>query len=138
MGTNYYVEQEKCPCCGHAKKRLHLGKMSGGWVFALQVLPEEGLNSLADWDKQLAANLNIVVDEYGEAHDWPVLRRQIQTRRWEVPWEPGADPRYRSEAEFLKANQAERGPSNLLRSKIDGTHCVGHDGMVDLITGDFS
>jgi hypothetical protein len=55
-----------------------------------------------------------------------------------LPLEPGADSRYKSEAEFHRANQSERGPNNLLRSKIDGVHCVGHDGMCDLIAGDFS
>jgi hypothetical protein len=138
MGTNYYAELEKCPCCGHAKQRCHLGKMSAGWVFALQVLPEEGLESLEDWHKFLTETRAALTDEYGSAVDWPTLRHQINTRRWEMPWEPGADPRYKSEAEFLRANQAERGPSNLLRSKIDGTHCVGHDDMCDLIAGEFS
>lgn len=51
------------------------------------------------------------------------------------------DPSY--EAEFPNAKtrvlgQAELGPNNLLRSKIDGVHCIGHDGMCDLIIGDFS
>jgi hypothetical protein len=147
MGTNYYLEIEKCPCCGHAKGRLHLGKMSAGWCFALQVyppdpdnpyLPEDGLNCMADWDWYIKAVRPDIVDEYGTAVDWPTLLHQIRTKRWEMPWEPGAHSGYKSEAEFLKINYAERGPGNLLRSKIDGVHCIGHDGMCDLIIGDFS
>jgi hypothetical protein len=138
VGLNYYVELEKCPCCGHTQKRLHLGKMSAGWVFALQVLPEEGLNCLDSWQELIVNTRAAIIDEYGQVVDWPTLRTQIKTRRWEMPWEPGADSRYKSEKEFLQMNQAERGPSNLLRSKIDGIHCVGHDNMCDLIVGDFS
>jgi len=138
VGLNYYVELEKCPCCGHAKRRLHLGKMSSGWVFALHVIPEEGLGSLYDWDQFLDKTRAAIIDAGGRAVDWPTLRHQIKTRRWEMPWEPGADSRYKSEKEFLQMNQAERGPRNLLRSKIDGIHCVGHDDMCDLLVGDFS
>ena len=138
MGLNYYVELEKCPCCGHAKRRLHLGKMSSGWVFALHVIPEEGLGSLYDWDQFLVQTRAAIIDEGGRVVDWPTLWRQIKTRRWEEPWASGVYPCYRSEEEFLQMNQAERGPNNLLRSKIDGIHCVGYDSMCDLIVGDFS
>jgi hypothetical protein len=138
MGTNYYVELEKCPCCGHSKKRLHLGKLSAGWVFALQVLPDEGLSHLCDWSNLITQTRAAIVDEYGEAQDWPTLLHQFRTRRWERPWEPGAHSGYTSEAEFHRTNHSMRGPNNLLRSQIDGVHCVGHDGMFDLIVGDFS
>lgn len=141
MGTNYYFEQEKCPCCGHAKQRLHLGKMSAGWVFALQVLPEEGLNCLEDWEARIKASLDPIIDEYGREVNWMDLKRDIQQREWHTEWDSEFRelPRgYKSEADLHRRNYSERVPKGLLRSKVDGTHCVGHDGMVDLITGDFS
>jgi len=33
MGTNYYLHTDFCPCCGHPKQKIHLGKNSCGWKF---------------------------------------------------------------------------------------------------------
>lgn len=33
MGTNYYLRYNYCPCCGHPRSELHLGKASHGWRF---------------------------------------------------------------------------------------------------------
>ena len=33
MGTNYYLNTDYCPCCGHPRKKVHLGKSSYGWKF---------------------------------------------------------------------------------------------------------
>jgi len=48
MGTNYYLvknERPPCPCCErtYVQERLHIGKSSGGWCFALHVIPEMGM-----------------------------------------------------------------------------------------------
>lgn len=63
MGTNYYVKEPKCECCGHKKKELHIGKKSAGWSFLFHATEE--LTSWESWyffliDKQ-------IVDEYGRA-----------------------------------------------------------------------
>jgi hypothetical protein len=69
MGTNYYLveQEEKCPHCGRADegKRLHIGKSSAGWVFALHVIPEEGLNCLLDWERKFQEPGWKILDEYG-------------------------------------------------------------------------
>ena len=41
--------------------------------------------------------------------------------------------------EWFMQNNAEHGPNGLVRSKIDGHHCIGHGaGTWDLEVGDFS
>lgn len=56
MGTNYYWCEEcitKCNACGHELKlgvvEKHIGKLSGGWTFALRIYPDEGIYTLAHW-----------------------------------------------------------------------------------------
>lgn len=46
---------------------------------------------------------------------------------------------YRDLNHFLEMNNAELGPNNLLRHKIDGQFCIGHgEGTWDYCIGDFS
>lgn len=63
MGTNFYVKQEACSCCGHEPERVHLGKSSAGWVFLFRWNPKlySSWDQLRVWllDKQ-------IVDEYNE------------------------------------------------------------------------
>lgn len=33
MGTNFYLHYNYCPCCGHCRNIVHLGKASMGWRF---------------------------------------------------------------------------------------------------------
>ncbi len=62
MGCNYYTIK-KCECCGH-EERKHIGKSSAGWVFALHIEPENGINSLEDWKKYWKDKT--IINEYGE------------------------------------------------------------------------
>lgn len=104
-------------------------------------IPEDWLNSMADWDTMIKSSMDPIVDEYGNEVKWSELKTGILQREWHTDWDsesrvlPG---HYKSEAELHRTNHSERGPHGLLRSKIDGVHCVGHDGMCDLIIGDFS
>lgn len=71
MGTNYYYERASkgpCPECGHEDEapRLHIGKSSAGWVFALHVIPEEGLNTLDDWEALWNRPGGQIRNEYGD------------------------------------------------------------------------
>lgn len=36
MGTNYYMERQRCPHCGLKNQQLHLGKQSHGWRFTIR------------------------------------------------------------------------------------------------------
>lgn len=67
MGTNYYLhEKPDCECCGRPFEPLHIGKSSGGWCFALHVMPEDGINSLADWQERWNKPGAFIRNEYGE------------------------------------------------------------------------
>ena len=147
MGTNYYFKK---PCA----TILHIGRSSVGWCFSLQVMPENGINSIADWILALSGPGKIF-DEYGTT----VTRQEVinliadcsWSKDWDVDW---WSPRpfgtkangeqnwlrgYTSEAEFHANNGSERGPKGLLRHRIDGVHCVGQgSGTWDYIAGEFS
>lgn len=130
MGTNYYLEVvHACPTCGHKPESLHIGKSSAGWCFALHVIPEAGINSLADWQARWSAPNTRIVDEYREV----VTPEQMLTRITQRVGHGALD------GEWYTRNHAVAGPNNLARSRIDGSHCVGHgDATYDLCTGDFS
>ena len=128
MGTNYYVEdQEPCKCCGRPYENLHIGKSSAGWCFSLHVIPERGLNDLNDWIDFLKHKR--IFNEYGEE----ISRERLLNLIIERSHPGGIDL-----TEYLD-KYTERGQNNLLRSRIDGIHCIGHgEGTWDLIIGEFS
>ena len=71
MGTNYYAitnRKIKVTCdCGfehEINERLHIGKNSYGWMFALQCIPEKGIFELKDWMPILKEAQ--IKDEYDE------------------------------------------------------------------------
>lgn len=64
MGTNYYWLSDPCPTCNHSKERLHIGKSSVGWAFGLRVHPDQGLNTLDDWNIRFSRGK--IENEYGE------------------------------------------------------------------------
>lgn len=68
MGTNYYVNQECCPTCGHTPEREHIGKSSVGWKFLFAPLERKGAEPITSW-KEWRAYLadKPIVDEYGDA-----------------------------------------------------------------------
>jgi len=129
MGTNYYLLRDICPCCKRHGEKLHIGKSSAGWCFALHVDAEEGVNSLDDWMALWSDKDSKIVDEYGDEHTPEQMFETITEREW--------TKRERSQR-FLADNHAEEGPNNLLRHQI-GRHCIGHgDSTYDLIPGEFS
>lgn len=66
MGTNFYWHAKPpCPTCGHADEGKHIGKSSSGWVFALRVHPEDGINGLDDWIARFWRDGSHIEDEYG-------------------------------------------------------------------------
>lgn len=113
MGTNFYLIRECCEHCGRGSDRLHIGKSSAGWVFSLCTHPDEGINSLADWEEQWSQPNTRIMNEYGDAVPLAHLKEIILERRWR-----GEVPR---------------------RHPIDGRHCIAHgDGTYDLMQGEFS
>lgn len=135
MGTNYYwYAQPSCHTCGRNDPPIHIGKASAGWCFALHVIPEESLFILDDWKQRWSVPNSVIRSEYGD----DVSARSMEiiiTHRTGVP--RAADD---LGEEWFRRNHAEQGPHGLIRSKIGDPpgHCVGHEGMIDLIAGEFS
>lgn len=131
MGTNYYLHTEDKPPCDHCGRKdnrepLHIGKSSAGWVFSLHVMPELGLNDLADWEREWSLPGTWIENEYGDRISPADMRATITERSW--PHERGEG----RPSEYLK------GPNGLSRHRI-GPHCTAHGaGTWDLIPGDFS
>lgn len=156
MGTNYYANIRKSPTLEQTERfrqacaavvagratsddyavlrsdvdsveRLHIGKASAGWCFALHVWPYDAdpgyPRSLADWMRLLLMHGTVIVDEYGERIPFHLMMEIIVCRR-------GA-------GRESNDTHACAGPHGLLRAKI-GDHCVGHgEGTWDLLVGDF-
>lgn len=120
MGTNYYF---------HDKRTLHIGKSSGGWCFSLHVIPEDGINTLEDW-QAIWNKQGIIRNEYGERISISDMENIITKRSWAA--------KNQESEQWYRENNAEPGPHNLARSKV-GLHCIGHGpGVWDYITGEFS
>jgi hypothetical protein len=127
MGTNYYW------CENSTGRRFHIGKSSFGWCFALHIYPEAPCapTDLDEWLMLFFRKDTKIVDEYGEAVSPLQMMEIIINRRHK-------EPNGMTEEE-LNQNTAVRGPKNLLRSKIDNNHCIGHgSGTWDLIIGNFT
>lgn len=115
--------------------RLHIGKSSGGWCFALHVT--DTIHSLDDWKVKWVEG--VIRDEYEREYTQNEMLRIITVRSRPEPVRISPlDPFYKNVDHFLARNHAELGPHNLLRHKI-GSNCRGHgDGTWDLIEGEFS
>lgn len=132
MGTNFYLHEpqpETCPHCGHAPdyEPLHIGKSSMGWCFSLHVIPEEGINTLEDWQQRWGKLGAVIKDEYGDAITPAEMLQRITEREGRAgSWD----------ARSLSANHAAPGPNHLARHA--GENCAGHGpGTYDYITGWF-
>jgi hypothetical protein len=138
MGTNYYLHENACPTCGRGPEPLHIGKSSGGWVFALHVIPEEGINDLPDWIKRWEKG-GVVKDEYGETVTPEEMISVIKDRAW-GRWDGGrkVPGGYSSWADFHDRNESVEGPNGLLRCR-PGVRGTQHgEGTYDLHVGEFS
>jgi hypothetical protein len=128
----------KCDHCGHVEgaESLHIGKSSMGWCFSLHVIPELGINSLADWQERWKTG--VIENEYGETLTPEEMLSWITERRGHEWSDRDWQGFYGSEAQFHAWNQSLRGPRGLLRHRL-GPHCIGHgEGTWDLIPGVFS
>lgn len=131
MGTNYYwrPQSKVCKECGHdPSEEIHIGKSSMGWCFALHVTDE--IKSLTDW-RVVWEGEGAIFDEYGQETNVHKMLMVITDR---------SSSRHEEETDkmFLDDNHAVRGPNGLIRSAIDGHHCIGHGvGTWDLCQGEF-
>ena len=131
MGTNYYLLKNVCPHCNHAEEKLHIGKSSAGWYFALHVT--EDIKSFVEWAK-LFAPPNIIIDEYGDKIEPKEMLSIISARRRREEYRPKM-----SAIELAQNNCTIDYKNNLLRHKVDGQRCIGTgDGTWSYITGGFS
>ena len=129
MGTKYYwlSDEGRCEHCGRSdSEELHIGKSSGGWCFALHVIPELGINDLPDWLERWHRKGSRIRDEYGRevtpAEMWAVV--MCRSRKGDV-----------QSPEWYAQNHARPGPFGLARS----THnAKPGDGPYDLCSGEFS
>lgn len=127
MGTNYYLV-DTCSHCGH-ETQFHIGKSSGGWVFAVHIYPDKGLKTWADWKEFLKDKS--IEDEYGIYVELNRLIEIVENRK--------SHTSHTLDKEWYSRNYAEPGPNGLVRSKVDGTRCVGHgEGTWDYFINDFS
>ena len=142
MGTNYYwikVQPPVCQHCGRSDEveRLHIGKSSAGWCFALHVIPELGIADLPDWEKLWAEPGSAIVDEYDKPVTVDEMRAVIMARARNKDWNE-APYGYPSWERFHQENYSEQGPVGLLRHRL-GPHCVAHGaGTWDCLPGEFS
>ncbi len=128
MSTNYYFQNKPCSHCGFIDDNsiLHIGKGSGGWCFALHVMPEEGIETLDDWKRLLEDPDKEIVDEYGDKIEREKMLQIITQRSW--PRRPEEYGPY-----------SEPGPNNLHRHKLHPGFCIGHgEGTWDYMVGEFS
>lgn len=121
MGTNYYLQQAE------NTQPLHIGKSSGGWVFALNTHPKEKIETFEDWVSEMLL-AHRIFDEY--EHDVSMeemLKIILQPEPWDT--NPSLD--------FLRRNQAFYDDNlDLLRCKL-GDSCIRHGKTYDVCQGEF-
>lgn len=136
MGTNYYVAENVCPCCKRSEHTYHIGKSrSAGWCFAVHQIPELGLWDWPQWKEflRLEDRSKRITNGYGDAVTLEELTNIVEDRKW-VQRHLSSNLSIR-----LRDNHAEEGPNGLMRSKVDGSHCIAHGaGTWDVIAGEFS
>lgn len=110
MGTNYYYNTPN--------QIYHIGKSSVGWVFALKIYPELGINVYEDWVRVFRygdiLGDGVVLDEYDrEVAPYKIEEKISQRQRsWHKdPDELIEDPEF---IKYLNSNHAIIHPSGLL------------------------
>ena len=130
MGTNYYLQKND--------EELHIGKSSVGWCFSLHVYPDQSINDLKDWIELFKKYK--IKNEYGDhikSKDMQsIIVDRCRNKDWNSDW--WASSHYKSEQDFHRQNQSQRGPRGLLRHQINDL-CIRHGvGTWDCLVGDFS
>lgn len=144
MGTNFYLVLRADLPTWVEPPRLHIGKSSVGWCFAMRVYPDDDgrPSNFAEWmtllEHEVGSGRARIEDEYGSDHSFEEMRARITDRSFSrvAPRDPPAH--YPTWADFHEQNHSEPGPNGLMRARIDGKHCIGHGpGTWDYIVGEF-
>ena len=145
LGTNYYSvkrgledldsdtfwERRRNAELGEGDDILHIGKSSGGWCFALHVIPDKGIHDLPGWVPFLLSADRAIVDEYRDSITYEQLLDIITNRRGRHDVNPWTQ-------EMYERNYSEPGPNGLVRHTI-GRGCVRHGaGTWDCCEGNYS
>jgi len=140
MGTNYYWQADAAACetCGHVdeSERLHIGKSSAGWTFALCVYPEKGIDGLAGWETRWTSGT--IVDEDGDTITPAEMRERIADRTTREVDQSIAPHGYSSWTELLQRNHARLTPDGLLTGDGSYSRCGETIGTYQLCTPGFS
>jgi hypothetical protein len=135
MGTNYYLTDKElvCSACKRQHDKLHIGKDSAGWAFALRVYPKYYILGIKDWLEIWKNENSVIIDDQGNIIDKEFLKNRIISK---VP--PASSIVYTKE--FLTKNYAVFDKKiNLLRcDPVTHLACATHgNGTYDLLEKDF-
>ena len=135
MGTNFYWIDGQNP-----EEPRHIGKSSAGWVFALHIYPEDGIDDLPDWLRFWDMMEGHIEDEYDRVVPVLDMVSRITDRQhgdgdrdWNKP--PYG---YSSWAKFHGEHHSEPGPCGLLRPRLDRRHVKHGSGTWVCTIGEFS
>jgi hypothetical protein len=145
MGTNFYLESTACMPSAFERPRIHIGKSSAGWCFALHVYPSSGEDvdhrpaNFGQWcgllESTEADGSARVVDEYGTEITVAEMIETITVRSFSRSF---PSTHYTNAADFHEVNHSDPGPHGLVRHQIDGIYCLAHgEGTWDYLVGDF-
>jgi hypothetical protein len=118
-GVNYYLHEP-----GRVKPLL-LGNDRAEWCFALNTIPEEGLNSLEEWQRRWSAAGATIINGYKRQVSGAEMHCLICDRRIDTAPDHGEG--------WWARNSAEPGPYCLARFRLGGI-CTAHGpGTYDLV-----
>ena len=78
MGTNYYVQLNKCKECGKCEKEIHLGKSSSGWQFSFQYNNGEYYKNVPEMKKWLKDK--DIYNEYNEKVSYKDFWKMVKNK----------------------------------------------------------
>jgi len=135
MGTNYYLLVNPCKSCGVPEARLHIGKRSYGWAFALTIYPNKNINSFGDWLPHFYNEANKIVNEYNDLIQIQEMEAIVTTPNSIAE---NKISKLKEDITHLEQNSAIFDDDyKILRTTRDD-YCVGHgDGPYDYFIGGF-
>jgi hypothetical protein len=79
MGTNYYAHIDPCDKCRRSEENIHIGKMSAGWRFAVEVHSEFYTNWVEF--REFISQDNVAIMANGEEISASELLEWIEARK---------------------------------------------------------
>ena len=78
MGLNFYAEINKCKHCGSPEEKIHIGKSSFGWKFAIE-MNEEYYKTFDEFLEFIDKKEVNIVDEYGNKISSKHLQKKMES-----------------------------------------------------------